>query len=155
MGTDIHWYSETRRDGKWECDQADSYKTGKYSLREMDYFYDNDRNYLLFGLLAGVRRDVPWGWAEKGFPDDASDEVRVIYAEWGSDAHTPSYLTRAELREKLAELVPECAKALIGPDHPDQLEQLKHLTYWLNTLIDTLVSDVPDTDQRIVFWFDN
>lgn len=57
-----------------------------------------DRDYLLFGFLAGVRDPENQYFKAKGFPSDACKEVKTVYDGYGSDAHTPSYLTLKELR---------------------------------------------------------
>lgn len=57
-----------------------------------------NRNYALFGVLAGVRwNDAPVIHPPRGVPDDASDKYRLIVAEWAEDAHTHSWATVAEL----------------------------------------------------------
>ena len=57
-----------------------------------------DRDYLLFGFLAGVRDSTNQHFEPRGFPEDASKEVSTVYNGYGSDAHTPSYLTLEELK---------------------------------------------------------
>ena len=57
------------------------------------------RNYNLFGFLAGVRNQENQYFKPKGFPKNASKEIKKIFKSWGRDAHTPSYLTLAELKE--------------------------------------------------------
>lgn len=57
------------------------------------------RSYGRFGFLADVRNysDVDPITEPRGFPADASPEVRADYDGWGVDAHTPSWLTLEEL----------------------------------------------------------
>lgn len=55
------------------------------------------RQYCLFGFLAGVRYPDNQHFKTKGFPENASKEVRAQYDKWGIDAHTPSYLTKEDL----------------------------------------------------------
>lgn len=122
MGCDIHLFVEKYDGNKWvsmdnwkmekECDFCDKDEikdcqeydcNGKierftYSRYE-DLFYTG-RNYSLFGILAGVRDSkMKMISDEKGFPDDASDEVSKYFESWGCDAHTPSYLSLKELVE--------------------------------------------------------
>lgn len=117
---------------------------------ELDYedrFYSG-RNYRLFELLAGVRGDPEEAfWEDRGFPEDASNEVREDYEEWGVDAHTPSWQTLDELTAQ------------------DWVEPFTDSTgYWgrewaqtLDRLID-LANEKCGGDQtavRIIYWFDN
>jgi len=101
MGTDIHLYVEVRRDGKWES--ADTWTPDEYSFNEMwvdwkNKFY-NTPNYVLFGVLAGVRgREDPKPISEpKGLPDDMSEPLAKYAREHFE--HTGSWLTLRELME--------------------------------------------------------
>jgi len=102
MGCDIHMYIEkkdktsTASAGDWIPAQGFmKVDDDRVDVPYPDRF--NDRDYLLFGMLAGVRDSSNQIFTPKGFPDDASKEVRTVFEEWGRDAHTPSYLTLAEL----------------------------------------------------------
>lgn len=94
MGCDIHMYKETIVNGKWVFQGEKDYDDGYLYLTP---FY-NDRNYEIFGLIAGVRRGGQ-AFDLKGFPNDASNEIRECFNQWGIDAHTPSYLTHEDLKE--------------------------------------------------------
>lgn len=103
MGCDIHMYTERRVNGKWV--HADpsvrSFSESNESRINIHVPYQHQiykgRNYLLFGVLAGVRTSECQKFEPKGFPEDASLIVREMYDQYGSDAHTPSYLTLKEL----------------------------------------------------------
>ena len=158
MGCDIHWYSETKINGKWVCDQADSFEKGEhldYEPHDMNNFPNRERDYWLFGLLAGVRCDVSYGFKAKGIPEDLSSEVKTIFDEWDSDGHSHSYLTREELKAKLVELGPKHAEVLIAPSNAFSLKMVQHHADRLQEIIGNLNADVPDSDQRIIFYFDN
>lgn len=158
MGCDIHWYSETKKDGAWECDQADSFEKDEdpdYEYHDMNNFPNRGRDYWMFGLLADVRCDVPYGFAAKGIPDELSPEVKMIFDEWGGDGHSNSYLTREELKAKVAELAPKRAELLIAPAKGVTMEMVQHHIDRLEEIIGNLNADVPDSDQRIIFCFDN
>ena len=154
MGCDIHMYIEKKKNGKWIPAQG-FMQTGN---RENDVpdvpFHDqfNQRNYALFGFLAGVRIPELKHFEPQGFPDDASKEVKDVYNEWGTDAHTPSYLLLKELQTiPWDDLI----------DYPDYYEkpaklrdafsEFYDLVYWLNSYDYTCNPD----EIRIVFWFDN
>jgi hypothetical protein len=57
----------------------------------------SERNYLLFGFLAGVRFKEVQYFEARGLPSDVSPEIKKIFEKWGPDAHTPSYLPFEEL----------------------------------------------------------
>lgn len=148
MGCDIHCYAETRdKNGKWKADLADTFSNGQddgYDDSDLNSSYD-DRNYSLFGLLAGVRRNCEWAFQPKGAPPDASEEVAAVIARWNGDAHTQSWLTLRELRKKQMEL-------LLAPDqYAQQLNQ-----YLLEMLLQINWPEGANGDNhRIVFFFDN
>src|SRR5689334_7537807 len=96
MGCDIHTYREKFIDGKWvtadpweadEYEDVDGRKAVPYKKAAF-----HDRNYNLFGLLAGVRNELPQSLAPRGMPWDASEEVRKACEDWDSDGHSHSYL---------------------------------------------------------------
>lgn len=156
MGCDIHWYSETRKNGKWVCDQAHSFETAEdaESSTDMDSFPNRDRDYWFFGLLQpDVRTCWYWSFPESNIPNDLSKEVGILYAEWSSDAHSGGSRTRKALKAKREELKTLQMSALVSPGDTDKA--LSHHADRLEETISALDSDVPDTDQRIVFWFDN
>lgn len=150
MGCDIHLYSETKKNGIWVADKANSYVPHTNAEEDaegyptLDESYDHGRNYWLFGLLnPSVRTDWPWSFDEQGFPEDASPEIATTYNHWGDDAHSPNHLTREQLQIKATEL-------LIEPD-PDA----KTHSGYLVALVAGLPECTDPSQQRIVFWFDN
>jgi hypothetical protein len=159
MGCDIHWHSETRRNGVWKCDQAETFEKEDDSGEEyltMDNFPGRDRDYWFFGLLnGGVRTEWDWSFPySEVLPDDVSAEVRKIHEQWDVDAHSTSALTRAELKEKLNELN-ELRMALLIQPESNHAEVVEHHRKCLEETLSNLTADVADEDQRIVFWFDN
>lgn len=156
MGCDIHWHSETKRNGQWECDQADSFQLleDEDNAPEMDAFPNRSRDYWKFGLLQQVRSVFAWSFDERiEFPKDASSEIRQMFEEWSSDAHSEGYRTREELKAKREELKLLKTQQLISPSK--EAEAINHHLTCLENMLANLTSDVPDSDQRIVFWFDN
>lgn len=114
MGCDIHVHVERKVDGVWKYvpnDMApvDSFyvdficKKPEHERDEKDEYWnrrtwDPGRNYMLFGILAGVRnRDVVPIAEQRDVPDDSCPEIREHYEQWSGDAHSASYLTAAEL----------------------------------------------------------
>lgn len=113
MGCDIHMYVERKVNGLWvsaiERERNEYYDRYPESEREWSTpdFYDG-RNYDLFAILANVRNGrgfagIPTGSGFKpiamprGLPDDVSSEVKAESDYWGSDGHSHSYLTVAEI----------------------------------------------------------
>lgn len=84
-----------------------TYASGNLDRWERDYYapevyedwaYDG-RNYVLFGVLAGVRNEEVTPIAEpKGLPEDMSYVVREAADQWHGDGHSRSYLTLQELK---------------------------------------------------------
>lgn len=97
MGCDIHLYIEKKIGGKWIPAQG-FVQTDEDRIDVPYHDRFNDRDYELFGFLAGVRSPENQHFEPKGFPKDASKEVRTRFEVWGCDAHTPSYLTLEELK---------------------------------------------------------
>lgn len=127
MGCDIHAYIESCNDDEnWIFD---------FECESMG------RNYNIFGKLAGVRCwDFPH-YPVKGLPDIVSEHVWAEYTSWGSDAHTPSYLTQNEIIDFLCWL--ESSEDLFSDDY------VKGIINEFNTALNSNVT------IRLVFWFDN
>lgn len=113
MGCDIHLYVEKLQDGKWVA--ADRWTKDKYAEEgedrltvEYENRYYTGRNYNLFAILADVRNGRGFAGVKtgegfnpicepKGLPEDCSPEVERESDSWGSDGHSHSWLTVAEL----------------------------------------------------------
>lgn len=158
MGCDIHWYSETRINGVWVSDTADTRCVEEPDTEDsyvtLENFPNRKRDYWLFGLLSDVRTNWPWSFSPKGMPDDASEPVKEQCHSDGSDGHSHSYLDRAELKDKLEELRRARVEALVGATTINK-EAAPHLFLRVEEIVAGLNAPVPDTDQRLVFWFDN
>lgn len=170
MGCDIHWHSETLKEGRWTCDQAatltremEDYGDGEQERIEMDDFPGRTRDYWFFGLLAsGVRSDWEWSFPyQNAIPEDLSPEVAELLKQWGEDAHSYGTLTRAELLAKLEELKTIQAEMLINPPVTDRAYLMQipphHIERLIKVIADMreLAAEAADDDHRIVFWFDN
>ena len=114
MGCDIHFYTETKTDGRWQ--PADQWEPNEYAGEEGETdlrvpyekaFY-HDRNYNLFAILADVRNgrgfagcDTGDGFVPiddpRGLPEDVTDLVKADADRWGDDGHSHSWFTVAEL----------------------------------------------------------
>lgn len=131
MGCDIHCFYELGSRPYDKCSQG------------VKYFYSFEfnvwRDYSLFGVFAGVRiDDIPGSYEPKGFPEDACEETKKAFDDWGLDAHTPSWLSLKELKE-------------IDWDE----KELEGSRYFRDIIIPFLEYQSYSLDLRIVFWFDN
>lgn len=114
MGCDIHVHVERKVDGVWEIvpeelAPLDSFyvnfilKKPESERKENDEYWnrhtwDPGRNYMLFGILAGVRnRSVTPISEPRGIPKDACKKIKNEKKRWGGDGHSHSYFTAAEL----------------------------------------------------------
>ncbi len=157
MGCDIHWYSETKKNGAWVCDQAASFTAEEEDGRiykDMDDFPGRDRDYWWFGFIQpGVRTQWPFSFDESSLPEDLSSEVQQLNDQWDCDGHSHGSLTRAQLKDKLAEMKKLSLEQVINPTQ--NRESIEHFVACLEDVLKNLTADVADEDQRIVFWFDN
>lgn len=154
MGCDIHIFTERKSaEGKWLCTdffEINLYygEEGEDSVYSHKAFY-NDRNYFLFGALAGVRREHVPHIEPKGLPLDASKQCLDDFRRWDADAHTPSWLTLKELKTLVME-------DLITENHAALNEFMEQLKNFLKLKFYSFELDkMNDSDFRVVFWFDN
>lgn len=164
MGCDIHMYVEYRDDSTQNWVSGDLFRMintssgPEYNVVEIY----NERNYSLFGILAGVRNmDYEPISYPKGLPKDTCEIIKKEYQKWIDDLHSASYLTLRELidyndrirqtdflansiLEPIIELLKERAHRLhFIPEY-----------YWAFAHLYKYAYD-KSNDIRIVFWFDN
>lgn len=153
MGCDIHSFAEKKVGDRF------------VAIPKLEPF--EGRSYGTFAFLAGVRNysGIPAIADARGFPDDASDTARLSYEYWGVDAHTPSWLTMAELTafNYDAEMEDRRYTKQTGPNSWDggatcEPGQGKRQT-WREFLGPGFFSHLGELKDhgadRIVFWFDN
>lgn len=141
MGCDMHAHMEIKVNGQWH----------HYSQPSVN------RNYDFFSALAGVRRygdtDTPIAGG-RGIPTDATFTTRFDYEKgWGSDAHSPSWISDKECL-KLEEQFEA---------HNLWCDIFDHAYLFGNYITSPMVhpSDAEHIikagyeEARIVFWFDN
>lgn len=96
MGCDIHFYVERKVNGIWEQQFDPDVKN--HGLHSKGKYWTHVRNYMLFGLLAGVRNhEVTPISVPRGVPEDLSESLKVEWENWIGDGHTPSYFLLKEL----------------------------------------------------------
>ena len=155
MGCDIH----VRIEKKAGPTRYEAVTDAKFGSSRVPFDW---RCYRTFGFLAGVRNysGVPPIARQRGFPGDASADVRKTYDLFGWNAHSASWLSITELSEFEYDRPVEdrcvqrdngveytCApgegimttyREFLGQSYFEDLEILKH-------------SGI----DRVVFWFDN
>lgn len=171
MGCDIHLYAEKKvysyadKDkiaGKWvsldKWVERDEWETDTELYRELDVpdedeVYSHGRNYNLFTALANVRSqyftDPQFICEAKGFPKDASRMVKLKKKHYGSDGHSHSWLTLAELKA--------FDWSSFGKTCDDfRNEVFQKLEAWKKDYPHQKDEEArTDEEVRIVFWFDN
>lgn len=149
MGYTLHAHIEVKLDGKWQHFAAPVV----------------DRNYLLFAVMAGVRKEdmneelgyldpseittIPW---KKEIPDNISDVTRVCHTKESEiyNLHHEGWIDRPDIRMLQAEL--NRYVGLGDKFGPFDLEDDIFHTY-INC--GSLVACSGFDDVRIIFWFDN
>jgi len=166
MGCDIHSYVEVKQaNGTWHAPlgfQTDSNLAYPETYEDAEYTTNapspvNDRNYDLFGFLAGVRRDttpaliwlgIDGGWGGyshlRGLPDDMAEFTAKEWKDWDGDGHSASWLTIAELKHALV------ASMIVG-----EADGFSESLQWSIAQIEQATFPTPPEDVRLVFWFDN
>lgn len=86
MGADIHVYVEYKKDGKWNHLGLWLQKEDGFKFHNV---YDN-RDYLLFSKLAGVRGPEEPFVYPRGLPEDLSDFVKEEYAKGKNEDYDPN-----------------------------------------------------------------
>jgi hypothetical protein len=129
----------------WIHVEYKSRKTGRWTYA---YEADGDRNYNLFSVLAGTRGECLPLYDPRGLPDDISDKAKKKYEDWGTDAHTPSWLTTQEFKE--------CLSTTIKRSEDSYRDEMKK---WLEPYYEIYEKMYTIESQgelcRMIFWFDN
>jgi len=138
MGCDIH-PRIARRTGEGEL------------VSFMHGTLDLGRDYVMFGLMAGVRGKEKL-FEPRGLPDDVPFSYKFDHDRLDGDAHSASWLTTQEVR-MVADAYPEVAERLDGKRRQNP---------WLAALVGLMEavdrwSDEydPDGGAVLIFWFDN
>ena len=139
MGTDIHIHVEYQQRSK----------RGRLHWVHANEEFERDRNYDMFGILAGLRSDIVPKFPPRGLPEDVSLETEQRHKDWGEGAHTESWLTTQEFGACL-----EAAEEIYRERYPDEYEEgvlkgYKHIYQYMKD------SDDEGEPARIIFWFDN
>jgi hypothetical protein len=129
-----------------EWESADSWNTvgdgGVVKILDRSERFYSGRNYTLFGILAGVRTIPKNGPISKpkGFPNDASDDIKSEYEAWYGDSHSTSNFTLKELKEV---------------DWSKYSENSQQLVSFMETIEKMEKLDSNPENVRCIFWFDN
>lgn len=160
MGCDIHIYLEQKEDsGDWECFDKDKLVLEQYRNDPLSYYIPCDkkstkplegRDYQFFGIITGgcVRRAMPETYldysflSDRGIPEDVSEIVNMLYAQWDSDAHSATYITFEEVKDLVA-------KHIITSEPEEVKTAFNRLYNFFKEF------EQPNTQLRLVYWFDN
>jgi len=129
MGCDIHFFTEIKINGQWHT----------HSVPHIN------RDYNLFGKMAGVRGIGPPIVQPKGMPDNPALITRLYADYWEGDAHNASWFDKDEIKQ-LEEWI-EKEYSLISAEF-DRWGFLFGNSY-------SYSGDDEVEDVRFVFWFDN
>lgn len=166
MGCDIHIVLERKVKDQWvglhnynapEPEALDVFVIegkGKPPMRSWIRFKIMERNYRLFGELAGVRTDGTLGNEPRGLPSDASQLTTAMSDEWGADGHSHSYLSLPEFIAAYAaatDQTPMLVEHRLNPT--DETKKWFLATATFVTGVD--IYDDNYDEYRICFWFDN
>lgn len=171
MGCDIHAFIEYAYDG-------DNF-SNSFSDGELNF----GRDYTLFSLIAGVRGMEKPIVLPRGFPDDciAKGDAKLFKSNWivadkykdyGSDAHTPTWLTLDELKKIRAKYIriqlefnsisDAATWALVNDDNvmnsifTYSFGDNENAGLYLSIVIlESLKKIDPKIKSRLVCWFDN
>lgn len=150
MGCDIHLYVETREGDVWVCADNLVNRYGEDWLSADDPFY-HTRNYGMFAILADVRNS--WGINpiadQRGVPDDLSDGLRPLFAQWELDAHSYTWLTFSDLLN--FDWTQEITTGGYAGTPYHEIAGRE----WLATMMRLSRLNKSPDDIRIVFFFDN
>lgn len=119
MGADIH--------GFWEVKDH----TGNWMAIDT---VNSQRNYIWFGIVAGVRGGPDIGTANRGIPTNPSGAYRDLLDAWGSDLHSHTWLTREEVIEACDALNTRLVEAYNEP-RVDPYELIPYNDTRLNQII--------------------
>lgn len=100
MGCDAHPIIEVLKDGIWDVAQSEHLQDYEDCPSPCNIL--GNRNYHRFSILADVRNHyrehrVEPLFADRGLPDDRSEQAEKEFGGWGSDIHSLTYFTLQEL----------------------------------------------------------
>lgn len=111
------------------------------------------RDYGLYGFLAGVRGEGPAVAEPRGLPEDASEEVVAVFKQWGSDFHTPTWLTPSEFRRAVRGI--EEARDKWSAEKQEVVEVIAFEWRMVRMILQALAYEYGDDRVRLIVAFDN
>lgn len=162
MGCDIHLFLERQvKPGVWAMvfnynglNTAGVSCIGGQDLDGYLWFKVRNRNYHLFGEIAGVRGDSSLGYEPKGLPPDVSPMVQYRADEWDGDGHSHSWLSAREFIKLYAES--NRNQELLDDIARNDWSRSPAMWFSLDVKDPHYDPKGEDIDNlRFVFWFDN
>ncbi|MGW7263385.1 hypothetical protein [Streptomyces sp. NPDC054842] len=157
MGTDIHGYIEVRSSfiDSSEPDDDELFFRWHPAVA-LDHVYSG-RSYAAFGCLFGVRGGFfPPLAAQRGFPRDASRAVTRAFERQLEDAHSPSWISWAELEEAdwgSTESVAQPSSLETRLTRREVVREVDWGDVW--SVMAVLAKRHGGENVRLVVWFDN
>ena len=144
MSCDIHAHAEVKINGRWH----------HWNHPRIN------RDYALFGTMAGVRYPERQKYPVRGLPRNATAITKFDYKHWGRDAHSVSWLKAKEVNELIKWYQDTYQKSF-------EYEELGYIfgnvwdfqTYPTKETMDgcrPAYEGMPEglEDARLIFWFD-
>jgi hypothetical protein len=127
-------------------------RTGDGKLKPFMYSrLDLGRDYLMFGLLAGVRGGEEL-FEPRGLPDDVPFTDQFDFDRMEDDAHTPSWLTTAEVMQVVAAYSTSNEQnreeRCLNPHLAALAGLMEGVEFWADEYD-------PGGGAVLIFWFDN
>ena len=150
MGTDIHTWIQIKKNGKWETLNLYIEKKKDNDTKEYERAYTlvENRNYGLFGKIAGLRTWEDAIVPTRGWPDDITEDIQEATEYYFS----PSYFDYCELKA-LAK-----TKDAISYYWDDEkgINVIEDWLTYIDFVLDAYGEYYPKPGEcRIVFSFDN
>lgn len=182
MGCDIHVNVERHlKDGSWQLltlenpfieykrtvtDEDGNTHEERWHPQVEAY---NDRCYELFGILAGVRSTALHQVDDdlRGFPVDASDELRKIYEGWKGGCHSTTWYLLSELKAFAANDAnffsdksnwgeeDEPWRESVEEEERDSKACFKDFVNSIRWFVTALTIYTPPHNVRVTMWFDS
>ena len=149
MGCDIHMFKEKKISGVWKCLDKFIPEEDSSPCRETSFF-NEDRDYEFFVVIAGVRGEGRLHYQDD-LPQDISETLMIhSVRHWGSDGHSHSSITKPQVKTVLSKI----SNALSTCQSCGQDIESKVVSQHVIDRFEEIYNNLED-DERCVFWFDN
>lgn len=138
MGCDIHGHIEVELNGKWE-----HYNT-----------LNIGRDYILFGVLSGVRSsETPLFHTLPTIPNNCSEITKKEYEYWENDAHSITVLSAQDFNKLVRHLKTNYPR--LYDDSYFEREFMRVTSVEYSIYAQAWLDEGLYEDMRYIFWYDN